>query len=203
VVERLERAGVLSGRALCAHGVHLSAEEIARLGEAGAWLTHQPRSNMNNHVGYLSRARAMGGRLALGTDGINGDILAEAHAAFFRLREHDREGAAETVWSWLGGGWRLLSSAFGLSPESGFGWLVEGAPADVVVLDYDAPTPIDEHNLPWHLVFGVSSRHVRDVVVAGEVVLRQRQLARLDGDALARASQEGAERLWARMAALR
>ncbi len=201
VTERLRRAGVLDGKAVLAHGVHLAEEELAELEGRGAWLTHQPRSNMNNHVGYLGRARSLS-RVALGTDGIDSDLFAEAQAAFFRLREHDASGAAETVWGWLGGGWRLASEAFGLPPERGFGRLDPGCPADLVVLDYDAPTPINAQNLPWHLAFGMSARHVRDVIVAGEVVVRDRQPTRLDAMALRVRAREGAERLWARMAEL-
>jgi cytosine/adenosine deaminase-related metal-dependent hydrolase len=157
---------------------------------------------MNNHVGYLAHAGRMGARLALGTDGINGDLLDEAHAAFFRLREHDAAGAAETVWSWLAGGWRLMSSAFGLDPTRGFGWLDPGAPADLIILDYDSPTPVHEGNLPWHLAFGISARHVRDVIVNGDIVVRDRQSIRVDPAELREQSHAGAERLWARMAEL-
>jgi putative selenium metabolism protein SsnA len=202
VTARLARAGVLDHKAVIAHGVHLAPSEIERLAASRAFLTHQPRSNMNNCVGYLERARAFGDRLALGTDGINGDLLAEAQTAFFRLREHDRHAAAETVWAWLAGGWRLLSAAFGLEPERGFGWLDAGAPADVVVFDYDAATPVTAENLPWHLAFGLSARHVRDVVVAGDVVVRDRRPTRLVASDLARDARAGAERLWARMAEL-
>jgi putative selenium metabolism protein SsnA len=202
VTARLERAGLLDGgRAVIAHGVHLSPAEIARVSGSGAWLTHQPRSNMNNHVGYLGQARAAS-RVALGTDGINGDLLAEAQAAYFRLREHDAAGAAETVWSWLGGSWRLLSQAFGLPPRQGFGWLDPGCPADVIVLDYEAATPVHAGSLPWHVAFGLGARHVRDVIVGGELVVRGRRPTRVDARDLTRNVHEGAQRLWSRMAAL-
>ena len=200
VTARLEQSGILAGDAVIAHGVHLGDDELGRLARSRAWLTHQPRSNMNNHVGYFGRALASGmTRLALGTDGINGDLFDEAHAAFFRLREHDPAGAAETVWGWLGGGWRLLSQAFGLEPERGFGWLSPGCPADLVVLDYDSPSPVHAGNLPWHLAFGISARHVRDVVVAGEIVVRDRRPTKLSTAELGREAAAGAERLWARM----
>ncbi len=199
VTERLERAGILDGRAVIAHGVHLSPAEIGRLVEDRAWLTHQPRSNMNSKVGYLDAAPPAG-RLVLGTDGINGDIIAEAQAAFFSLRDHDAEGAAETVWSWLAGGWRLLSDAFGLPPERGFGWLHEGCPGDVVVLDYDGASPVQADNLARHLAFGISARHVRHVIVAGEIVVRDGQPTKVDANDLRRLATAGAERLWARMA---
>ncbi len=202
VTERLADAGVLDGASVIAHGVHLSEAEILRLRQSRAWLTHQPRSNMNNHVGYLAHARSLGGRVALGTDGINSDILDEAHAAFFRLREHDGAGAAETVWSWLAGGWRLMSMANDIREDAGFGWLHAGAPADLVVLDYDSPTPVHAGNLPWHLAFGISARHVRDVIVAGEVVVRNREPTKVAWTELRERAAAGAERLWARMAEL-
>jgi putative selenium metabolism protein SsnA len=200
VTSRLTQSGVLDGRAVIAHGVHLSEDEVAQLAASGAWLTHQPRSNMNNHVGYLGRARSLGTKLALGTDGINGDILGEAQTAFFRLREHDPQAAAETIWSWLAGGWRLLSESFGLSPERGFGWLHPGCPGDVVVFDYDSPTPVHAGNLPWHLAFGLGARHVRHVVVGGRLVVENGVATSIDERELHAESAAAAERLWQRMA---
>ncbi|MEQ9319770.1 MAG: amidohydrolase family protein [Polyangiaceae bacterium] len=200
VTARLEAAGILDGRSVLAHGVHLGRGEVARLGD-GSWLTHQPRSNMNNHVGYFEAGRTHG-RIALGTDGINSDLFDEAHAAFFRLREHDREADAAEVWRWIAGGWRLANEAFGLSPARGFGRLDPGCPADFVVLDYDGSTPVHAGSLPWHLAFGISARHVRHVVVGGEVVVRDGRSTRLDRLELRAQSFAGAERLWARMAAL-
>lgn len=201
VTARLEKTGVLAGKSVLAHGVHLSADEVARLGD-GAWLTHQPRSNMNNHVGYFGAART-GGRIALGTDGINGDLFDEAHAAFFRLRDHDRDGAAEEVWRWIAGGWRLANEVFGLASDRGLGRLDPGCPADFIVLDYDGATPVHAGSLPWHLAFGISARHVRHVVVAGEVVVRDGRPTTLkDPVELRERSYAGSERLWARMAEL-
>ncbi len=201
VTARLADAGVLAGKAVIAHGVHLGAEELARVGASpGVWLTHQPRSNMNNHVGYFG-GHALE-RIALGTDGINGDLFGEAHAAFFKLRDSDPAGAAETVWRWLAGSWRLMSHSFGLAPRRGFGWLDAGCPGDAIVLDYDAPAPVHPGNLPWHLAFGLSARHVRDVIVGGEIVVRDRRPVRLDGAALRAEAAEGAARLWSRMRAL-
>ncbi|MCC6528094.1 MAG: amidohydrolase family protein [Polyangiaceae bacterium] len=201
VTERLRRAGVLEGRAVLAHGVHLGPQEVSALAALGVWVTHQPRSNMNNRVGYIAATDAYGARLALGTDGINGDLWDEAHAAFFRLREA-RDAGAERVWSWLAGSWRLASEAFGLEPARGFGTLAHGAPGDVVVLDYDGATEVHAGNLPWHLAFGLSARHVRDVVACGRVAVRERRPVGHDVAALRREGAEGARRLWSRMAAL-
>jgi cytosine/adenosine deaminase-related metal-dependent hydrolase len=69
-----------------------------------------------------------------------------------------------------------------------------------VVLDYRSPTPFEAATLAGHWMFGLSSAAVRDVLVAGEVVVADRRLARLDGDALTADARAGARRLWSRLA---
>jgi len=79
------------------------------------------------------------------------------------------------------------------------GQIAPGAPADVVVLEYDPPTPLTEENLGDHWVFGLSARDVRDVVVGGELVVRNRGVTRIDQEEIVAKSREWAERLWKRM----
>ena len=74
-----------------------------------------------------------------------------------------------------------------------------GAPADLVVLDYAAPAPLRESSFAGHWIFGLSSRHVRDVMVAGEWVVRDRKLTRVDQQELAAEARLEAERLWKRL----
>ena len=90
----------------------------------------------------------------------------------------------------------LAAAAFG---ERHLGKLDVDAPADLVVLDYAAPTPLDAHSFAGHWVFGLGSRHVRDVMVAGEWVVLDRQLVRADQRELAAEARIQAERLWARL----
>ena len=51
VIDRLHKFGILGPKTITAHGVHFDAGEIQLLAETGTWLSHQPRSNMNNGVG--------------------------------------------------------------------------------------------------------------------------------------------------------
>jgi len=78
-VRRLEQADALVPRSVFAHAVHLGEDEIRRLAALPGWLVHNPRSNRGNGVGY-ARLGAAGARVALGTDGWDGDVLAEAAA---------------------------------------------------------------------------------------------------------------------------
>jgi cytosine/adenosine deaminase-related metal-dependent hydrolase len=70
-----------------------------------------------------------------------------------------------------------------------------------VVLDYEPPTPVTEENVWGHLVFGISARHVRSVVIAGEPVYTDRRFL-LDTEEVYARAREEARRLWARMADL-
>ena len=193
VVERLRRHGLLLPWTLLVHGVHLSEAEALDAQAAGAWLVHCPRSNQNNAVGHAP-TRAFR-RAALGTDGLDGDLLAEARAAFLGMRDAGRDDAVAAACAMLAGGHRLASAFFGLP----FGSLDEGAPADLVVLDYRPPTPLHAENLGGHLLFGLDRSHVRSTMVDGRFVLRDRRLTGLDeADVLARARRSAAA-LWERM----
>ena len=77
-----------------------------------------------------------------------------------------------------------------------------GAPADLMVLDYHTPTPLNGENLAGHVVFGIGAHSVRDVIIGGEPVVRDRTLTRVDGAAIAAHAREQAARLWQRMAAM-
>jgi putative selenium metabolism protein SsnA len=195
VVTRLAHAGVLDSRALLAHGVHLDDHELALAGAANVHFAHNARSNMNNSVGR-ARVSALGPWVVLGTDGIGSDMFEESRAAFFRLREDDLAAAPDWPLHHLAEGTRFAGRAFG---ERKLGKIESGAPADLVVLDYAAPAPLHEESFAGHWVFGLASRCVRDVLVAGEWVVRDRRLTRVDQDELAAAARVEAERLWARL----
>ena len=91
LVERLKRHGLLARRTLLVHGVHVTEPELQEAQAAGAWLVHCPRSNMNNAVGHAPTAAFR--RAALGTDGMDEDVLSEARAAFLRMRDTGRADA--------------------------------------------------------------------------------------------------------------
>jgi putative selenium metabolism protein SsnA len=195
VTERLGRAGILGPDTLLAHCVHVTGQEIAAITSSGAAVAHNPRSNMNNRVGYSPLAQA-GARVALGTDGIGGDMLAESQVAFFRAAEAG--AAADQGWPLcrLAEGARIAGRSFG---EPLHGRIAPGAPADLTVLSYSPPTPLTGENLPGHWIFGLSSGQVRDVIVAGELVVADRRSTRVEEADIAQQAASEAKRLWARL----
>ncbi len=198
VVERLADAGAVNDRTLLAHCVHVDEQEAALIRESGAWVAHNARSNMNNRVGRAPLA-SLGPNVALGTDGIDGDLFAEAKAAFWRAHEENAGVQPSWVLERQATSARMAGVALG---EPLLGRIEAAAPADVVVLDYPSPTAIDDDNLAGHWLYGISSRHVRDVVVAGSTVVRDRRLTRTDEASERGRAKEAATSLWERMDAI-
>jgi cytosine/adenosine deaminase-related metal-dependent hydrolase len=195
VVQRLADAGALVPQALLAHCVHLDGSEIETVRESGVTVAHNPRSNMNNGVGRTP-VRQLGGRVALGTDGIGSDMFAESQAGWFRLREEDLSVGPDWCLRRLTEGARFIRPMFG---SQGFGRLEPEAPADLVVLDYPSPTPVTSETIAGHWGFGLSARYVRDVMVNGALVVADRRLSQVDQDEIAAKAAEAAGRLWARL----
>ena len=154
---------------LLAHGVHLP--DGHRL--AGTIL-HNPRSNLNNAVGYADPAR-FSNPVALGTDGIGANMMESFRLAYVMHRSADVTASPETAWGWLENGWDLI-------PE---------CRNDRVVWNYDPPDP-------WHIAFtaGVAPRLVE---VDGEAVFRDGAPTRVDGAEIRAKAREQAARLHARL----
>src|SRR5207244_9936147 len=92
----------------------------------------------------------------------------------------------------LAAGAEMAGRLFG---EPSLGRLEPGAPADLVILEYDPPGPLDGDSVGTHWMFGLSAARVRDVMVDGEFVVRDRRLARVDQDKVAAQAVAAASRL--------
>jgi len=155
---------------LIIHGVHLR-EPLPGV------LVHNPRSNMNNSVGYANPQRSSM-RVALGTDGIGADMPEEARVAFARLREQDLTASAATVETWL-------EQSRDLFPESR---------NDVVTWNYDHADSI------WHLVYTPGMRPIT-VDLAGRRVLENGLPTLVDVDEVRHKAAQQAHRLHERLKA--
>lgn len=193
---RFEALGALLPGSIFAHGVYLEPGDAARIDQAGAWLSHQPRSNMNNGVGRVEHWR-LPDRTVLGTDGIGSDMLTELQTAVFRSQEAPGGWGMARLLRTLTDGARLAGTQLGIP----LGQLQPGAAADLVVLDPCPGPPLTADNLAAALVFRLSSQQVRHVMIDGQWRLWDRQPTGLDPTELDRRAQQASKSLWARMAA--
>lgn len=140
-------------------------------------IVHNPRSNMNNAVGY-ARPTRFANRVALGTDGIGADMAEEFRLAYVAGRNHDITFSPDTAWSWVANGWKLAPQSLN----------------DVVVWSYD------QMDSPWHLAFTTGTCPV-DVTIDGVTVVKDTQPVSFDLEEVRRKAAEQAHRLHERLAA--
>lgn len=199
-VERLHAFGITGAQSIMAHCIHIDAWEMALLKATGTFVTHQPRSNMNNAVGAAEIVPMLRGgiNLCLGNDGFSNDMFTEMKVADLlqKLTHSDpRYLGADKVIQMAVHNNRHLAAVFFDKPV---GVITPGAYADLILLDYYPTTPLKPENLPWHLLFGVSGGHVHSTIVHGQVLMRNRALLTLDEAAIAARSREVAAQTWAR-----
>ena len=164
---RLE--GLTNDDWLLSHCVHLPTDHTLK-----GTILHNPMSNLNNAVGYADPAR-FSNPVALGTDGIGGNVLESFRLAYVMQRSVDVTVGPDPAWSWLETGWDIV-------PE---------ARNDEVTWSYD---PMD----PWHIAFTPGIRPL-EVKVDGETVFEDGKPTRVDADEVRAVAREQAARLHARL----
>jgi cytosine/adenosine deaminase-related metal-dependent hydrolase len=201
VVDRLHHHDLLGPKSIAVHAVHVDAREIQLLAETGTWVTHQPRSNMNNAVGLgpvESMLRA-GVKVCLGNDGFSNAMWEEWKTAYLahKLWHHDprRMNGADVIQMGIYNNAALANVFF---DGTQLGRLVKGAQADLIFVDYQPITPLEPGNLPWHILFGFHESMVTTTMVAGRVLMRDRELITLDGEAISSRARELATQVWKR-----
>ena len=197
----LDKLGVLRGRVLAAHGVHLSDEDIALLAQRGVGIAHCPGSNakLASGTARLTEMLGAGVPVGLGTDGPSSnddlDLWEEIQLAglLSRLRTGDATALSARA--------ALLAATRGgaeAAHRDDIGALEPGRWADLVHMDIDNPafaTGLDtpDEQVLANLVWAAGSRCVRDVWVAGEEVLHGREPARVDRRSVQAAARTAAQ----------
>jgi putative selenium metabolism protein SsnA len=199
-VERLHDFGITSPESIMAHCIHIDAWEMALLKETGTFVTHQPRSNMNNAVGAADITTMLRGNMALclGNDGFSNDMFTEMKVADLlqKVSHNDPRylGADKVIQMAVYNNRRLAGRFF----EKPVGIIAPSAYADLILLDYYPTTPLSSANLPWHILFGVSGGHVHSTIAHGQVLMRNRELLTMDEAAITARSREVAKQTWER-----
>ena len=199
-VARLARHGLLGPGSIAAHAVHVTAEDREMLAATGTFVAHNPQSNLNNAVGIADVVALVqaGIPVGLGTDAMTVNMLEEIRVALWA--QHLRQDHPTSAFM------EIANTLFVRNPELasrlwGFplGTLQEGAAADVILLDYHAPTPLNDATVLGHLIFGLSQATVDTTICGGRILMAGRHLLiDVDEPRLAARSRELAAALWDR-----
>jgi len=204
-VERLEKLGVLDERMLLVHSGWLEPNEFAMLAKRKPTLVCAPSSSLHNGygniaVGKLPELMALGVNVSLGSDhACSGsvDMVQEMRycaCGYKEARINPRVMPPETVIEMA-----TINGAQGAGLADRIGSIEVGKDADLVVFDASLPEWQPLYNPVSNLVYSATGRTVRDVFIAGEQVVREGRLTKVDQSEIMREVGKTAKRIASRL----
>ncbi|MBM6837952.1 putative aminohydrolase SsnA, partial [Clostridium saudiense] len=173
VVERLNDYGILGEKTFAVHCVHVNDREMNILKETNTTVINNPESNMGNAVGCAPVIRFFekGLTVGLGTDGYTSDIFESMKVENITHKANlcnSNVGFMETGTMAFKNNSKIASKYF----KKEVGVLKEGAYADLIVVDYNPLTVMNENNCLGHILFGMTGRSVDTTIINGKVVMK-------------------------------
>ena len=187
-LDTLQRLGLLGPRTQCVHMTDLGDQDIILLAETGAHVVHCPKSNMKLASGAcrVSDLLAKGVNVALGTDSAasnNGlNMFGEMKTAALLAKLHSRDATALPAADTLA--MATINGARALGLEDSIGSLEVGKQADLIAVDLRGPETQPLYHPLSQLVYACNGSQVSHSWIAGELVMAQRELTRIDSHAL-------------------
>lgn len=186
-VTHLQRLGVLGPRLVLGHAVWLDDAELDAIVETQTAVASCPGAYLRLGQGYTGATRhpelvRRGGRLALGCDAHNaGDVSDVLHTAYLLAAlERDRAVPGEGLRADQVFALATIDGAQAIGMGDQIGSIEVGKVADLVLIDTTGPTWTPRGDLALHLIWGAASRNVRDVIVDGRIVVRDREVLGVD-----------------------
>jgi 5-methylthioadenosine/S-adenosylhomocysteine deaminase len=196
--ELLARVGLLDDRLIAAHCIHVTADDIARIGGAGVTVAHVPKGNATGgSMAPTPKLRAAGARLALGTDNLTQDMAEAMRWALAVARV--QEAAVSPDWQPRDAfAMATAHGAAALGLDHEIGRLTAGRLADLVVFDFRRPHLAPCLDPLGTLVHDAQGRDVEHVFIDGRQVVRDGRPLLVDEARIRADAQSVAERLWTR-----
>ena len=195
--ELLDSVGLLNDRLIAAHCIHLTPDDIRRVGAARINVAHIPKGNATGGTmaptGALRRA---GANLALATDNMHADMVEVMRWALAVGRL--QEGRVTDFWQPADVfAMATRHGALAMGSEEELGSLVPGKKADLVVFDFRRVHLTPALNPLGTLVHVGQGRDVEMVIVDGRVVVEDGRPLLADAEAVRREAAEAIDALWA------
>lgn len=183
-LQRLQRLGLLNNRLLAVHMTQLEQADIELLADSGVHVIHCPRSNLKLASGYcpITELLDAGINVSIGTDGAASnnrlDLLSEAQTAV--LLAKGQSGKAASVGAFALLEMLTINAAKALGQGDTLGSIEAGKWADLVALDLAEPETQPIHKVVSQIAYAAASSQFTDVWVAGEPLLQDRVLTRIN-----------------------
>jgi len=199
----LDKFGMTGIDSIFVHGVHIDRREMEIIKNSKTWLTHQPRSNMNNAVGMsdVEEFITAGIPVCMGNDGFSFAMWDEWRTCYLAHKLWNKDprrmsGSLITEMAAYNNA-RIASYFF----KDSIGTIGPGAKADLILVDYQPFTEVTDGNLPWHIIFGFRDSMVTMTMVNGQILMRDRKLINIDEKSILTSAKEVSSEVWKRYAA--
>ena len=200
VIERLREFNILGDKTIAVHCIHIDEEEMNILKDTKTNVVHNAESNMGNAVGCSPFLEIFdkGINIGIGTDGYTSDMFESMKVANL-IHKHEKKNPAV---AWVEVPIALFENNRKIAEKyfkGDIGIIKAGALADVIVVDYDPLTPINESNINGHILFGMMGRSVVTTIINGKVIMKERKLLTVEEKRIFEYSRKVAQKLWNRM----
>lgn len=198
-LERLNDLGLLSPRLLAVHMTQLNDDEIKLIAESGAHVLHCPESNLKLASGFcpVYKLQQAGINITLGTDGAASnndlDMIAEMRTAALLAKAVANNASALPAEDILR--MATINGAMALGLDSEIGSLEIGKSADIVAIDLGGIENQPVYNPVSHIIYSAGRENVSNVWVAGNHLLKDKELTTLDEKAILAKAAEWKEKI--------
>lgn len=197
IVDRLYDWNILGPKTLLVHCIYINPHEMELIKETDSMTAHNPESNMGNACGCPPTMELMhrGILTGLGTDGYTHDMT-ESYKVANVLHKHNlcNPNAAwgEIPQMLFENNSKIANRYF----ETPLGILKSGAAADIIIIDYNNYTELNENNINGHILFGMNGGHVNTTICNGEILMRDRKLVKIDEEEAYSKIRKESAKLW-------
>ncbi|MEA1946699.1 MAG: amidohydrolase, partial [Thermodesulfobacteriota bacterium] len=185
-VKYLDRIGILDDNTLIVHGIWLDNDDIEIIAKRRSKVSHNPQSNMKLASGIAPVPSLLnaGVTVGLGTDGCASnndlDLFREMDTAAKLHKVNLLDPTimdARTVLKMA-----TINGAKAIGLDKDIGSLEAGKQADVIIIDTEKPHLVPMYNPVSHIIYAVQGSDIRDVIVAGRILVRNQNLMTIDLD---------------------
>jgi len=183
ILDFLKTSG-LDENTLIVHGIWLNDDDIEIIAKNHVKVSHDPESNMKLAAGIAPVPGLLkaGVTVGLGTDGCASnndlDLFREMDTAAKLHKVNLLDPTVMDAVTVLKMATREGAKAIGL--DNHIGSLEPGKQADVIIIDTDSPHLVPMYEPASHLVYTAQGSDVRDVMIAGRILVRNKNLLTLD-----------------------
>jgi 5-methylthioadenosine/S-adenosylhomocysteine deaminase len=181
----LDALGVFEGRTLAAHGVWLSDDDLAILSKRGVGIAHCPSSNMKlaSGIAPVIRMLKLGIPVGLGPDGpagSNNDFNMFEEIDLAAKLQKVASGDPQALPAVEALAMATIGGARALGMDKEIGSIETGKRADIITVSLDQPHAVPMYDVYSQLAYALKGSDVRDVMVNGKLVVRDRRLLTMD-----------------------